>query len=267
MQIEGKVYCLFEQSGAFKNAFKAIGIDAEDYDIENRFGETDHVIDLFKEIDTCWSSLVNKSSKVQVTQVYRKTIFEKMDPEKDFIIAFYPCTYFCTMSLFYMYQTCTNYRKLTEEEKTIKVLERAQTRLEYYERLIKFVDICKRLKIRMVFENPWTMPNYLKDNFLKNPDYVDQNRMLLGDDFRKPTGYWFWNCAPECTFVPDVLSKRIEERKIVREKHGIDRSLINPMYARNFIRYILGVGNDEYDKELWEGEGYLFDPVNHEVVN
>lgn len=45
-----KVYCLFEQSGTFKNEFKKLGIDAEDYDILNDFGETDHVIDLFKEI-------------------------------------------------------------------------------------------------------------------------------------------------------------------------------------------------------------------------
>ena len=45
-----KVHCLFEQSGTFKNQFKALGIDAEDYDINNDFDETDHVIDLFAEI-------------------------------------------------------------------------------------------------------------------------------------------------------------------------------------------------------------------------
>lgn len=45
-----KVHCLFEQSGTFKNEFKKLGVDAEDYDILNDFGETDHVIDLFKEI-------------------------------------------------------------------------------------------------------------------------------------------------------------------------------------------------------------------------
>jgi hypothetical protein len=46
-----KVHCLFEQSGTFKNAFKKYGIEAYDYDIQNEFGETDHVIDLFKEIE------------------------------------------------------------------------------------------------------------------------------------------------------------------------------------------------------------------------
>lgn len=45
-----KVHCLFEQSGTFKNEFKKLGIDAEDYDILNEFGETDHVCDLFAEI-------------------------------------------------------------------------------------------------------------------------------------------------------------------------------------------------------------------------
>lgn len=46
-----KVHCLFEQSGTFKNEFIKLGILAEDYDIQNEFGETNHVIDLFSEIE------------------------------------------------------------------------------------------------------------------------------------------------------------------------------------------------------------------------
>ena len=45
-----KVYCLFEQSGTFKNEFIRLGIPAEDFDILNEFGQTDHIVDLFKEI-------------------------------------------------------------------------------------------------------------------------------------------------------------------------------------------------------------------------
>lgn len=45
-----KVHCLFEQSGTFKNEFIKLGIPAEDYDIQNEFEQTDHVIDLFSEI-------------------------------------------------------------------------------------------------------------------------------------------------------------------------------------------------------------------------
>ena len=50
MEIKGKVHCFFEQSGTFKNEFIKLGIPAEDYDIQNNFGETDHVMDLFDEI-------------------------------------------------------------------------------------------------------------------------------------------------------------------------------------------------------------------------
>ena len=46
-----KAYCLFEQSGTFKNEFKKLGIEAYDYDILNDYGETDYQIDLFAEIE------------------------------------------------------------------------------------------------------------------------------------------------------------------------------------------------------------------------
>lgn len=54
MEIKGKVHCFFEQSGTFKNEFIKLGIPAEDYDIQNNFDETDHVIDLFAEIETAY---------------------------------------------------------------------------------------------------------------------------------------------------------------------------------------------------------------------
>lgn len=54
MNIKGKVHCFFEQSGTFKNEFRKLGYKAEDYDIQNQFNETDNVVDLFKEIETCY---------------------------------------------------------------------------------------------------------------------------------------------------------------------------------------------------------------------
>lgn len=53
-------YCLFEQSGTFKNAFKELGIEAYDYDIRDDFGQTDYKIDLFDEIQKAyegWESI------------------------------------------------------------------------------------------------------------------------------------------------------------------------------------------------------------------
>ena len=65
MTIEGKVHCFFEQSGTFKNEFKKLGYEAEDYDIQNNFGETDHVIDLFGEIDKAYDNLTRQDKTRQ----------------------------------------------------------------------------------------------------------------------------------------------------------------------------------------------------------
>ena len=54
MQISGKVHCFFEQSGTFKNEFIRLGISAEDYDIQNNFGQTDNVVDLFENIQKAY---------------------------------------------------------------------------------------------------------------------------------------------------------------------------------------------------------------------
>lgn len=54
MEITGKVHCLFEQSGTFKNEFIKLGIPAEDYDIQNNFGETDNVVDIFEHIENAY---------------------------------------------------------------------------------------------------------------------------------------------------------------------------------------------------------------------
>lgn len=86
MEIKGKVHCFFEQSGTFKNEFKKLGYQAEDYDIQNNFGETDHVMDLFAEIDRAYDNLQNKTE-------HFVTVFDTMSDD-DLIIAFYPCFYF-----------------------------------------------------------------------------------------------------------------------------------------------------------------------------
>lgn len=54
MVINGKVHCFFEQSGTFKNEFIKLGYEAEDYDIQNEFNETNNVADLFNEIEECY---------------------------------------------------------------------------------------------------------------------------------------------------------------------------------------------------------------------
>ena len=67
MEIKGKVHCFFEQSGTFKNEFIKLGIPAEDYDIQNEFGETDNVIDMFNEIETEYDNLQATGNRQQAT--------------------------------------------------------------------------------------------------------------------------------------------------------------------------------------------------------
>ena len=127
MEIEGKVHCFFEQSGTFKNEFIKLGYEAEDYDIQNNFGETDHVMDLFAEIDNAYDG--------------KPSLFDSVTPD-DLIVAFYPCIYFCATSQMAFSLGCTNYRCLTEREKFETIIQRAEDRKEFYERLIRFVCVC-----------------------------------------------------------------------------------------------------------------------------
>lgn len=231
MEIKGKVHCFFEQSGTFKNEFIKLGIPAEDYDIQNNFGETDHIADLFKAIDDAYDG--------------KPSLFDNIDKENDLIVAFYPCIYFCAMSQMAFYLSYTNYRKLNDDEKINKILERSANREEFYTRLIKFCAVCLRKGIRMILENPWSEQTYLKANFIKVPDVVDMDRTLRGDFFKKPTAYWYWNCEPTTGLS---YQKNKETKTIISTKGsgqaGLcseERSMISPDYARNFIcDFILG---------------------------
>lgn len=230
MEIKGRVHCFFEQSGTFKNEFKKLGYESFDYDIQNNFGQTDYIMDLFYQID----------------ESYRggQSVFDEIKSD-DLIVAFYPCIYFCAMSQTAFYLSNINYRGLTVEQKIQKILERSDNRKEYYDRLIKFVAVCLRKNIRMIFENPWAEQTYLKSNFLKVPDVVDMDRMKRGDYMKKPTAYWFWNCEP--TFGYSFQNDK-EQKIINKMKGGIragicseERSMISSDYARNFIcDFILG---------------------------
>lgn len=146
MEIKGKVHCFFEQSGTFKNEFCKLGYAAEDYDIQNEFGQTDHVIDLFAEIDKSYQG--------------GASVFDNITPS-DLIIAFFPCIYFCQDSMIAMTAYYFNYRCLTFKDMADKILKRSEDREYFYKLLIKLFSIVKMRDLRMIVENPWTQPHYL----------------------------------------------------------------------------------------------------------
>jgi hypothetical protein len=232
MEINGKVHCFFEQSGTFKNEFIKLGIPAEDYDIQNNFGETDHTDDLFKAIEDAYDG--------------KPSLFDRIrGGQEDLIIAFFPCIYFSCLSQMGIYWGCTNYRKLSYKERTDEILKRVANREHFFGLAAKMLCVAQERGIRLIMENPWSQQTYLKANFILPPTMIDNNRRLRGDYFTKPTAYWFINCEPTHGFSEqcDKKSIRILDCKAGKEA-GVcseERSMISPDYARNFIcDFILG---------------------------
>ena len=132
-------HCLFEQSGTFKNEFKKLSYEAYDYDIQNEFGETDYVIDLFSEISGAYDG--------------RPSIFDKIETD-DLILAFFPCTYFSDQGSRHLCCTAYQYKNYTVEQKCEVAMKRHRKLSLFYEILNKLVIVCQRKKLRLVIENP-----------------------------------------------------------------------------------------------------------------
>ena len=241
MKITGKAHCLFEQSGTFKNEFIKLGIPAEDYDIQNNFNQTDHVVDIFADIEKAYDTLTRQDKTRQ-----DKTLFDEIDPCQDLVLAFFPCIYFETMSCMYFSCDTLNNQHKPTYERIADAIDRLEKRTYFHELLYKLCYIATRKNIRLVIENPATTPNYLlyTQNFFK-PTIIDKNRMERGDYFKKPTAYWCFNFTPTQGFT----HQNDKEQKIINDcksapKAGLcseERSLISSDYARNFIcDFILG---------------------------
>ena len=230
MTIEGKVHCFFEQSGTFKREFIKLGIPAEDYDIQDNFGETDHNMDLFAEIEKAYGG--------------GRSIFDTITPD-DLIMAFFPCIYFSAVSQMNMSFTAKNNRNLGPKERADRVLERSANRERFFRLLVQLVSVAEQKGLRLVIENPWSEQTFLKANFVYPPTFVDADRSLRGDYYKKPTAYWFINCERT---TGETLQRPKEIKSIINiapnRMPGIcneERSMISPDYARNFIcDFILG---------------------------
>jgi hypothetical protein len=230
MEIKGKIHCFFEQSGTFKNEFKKLGYDALDYDIQNSFGETDYVVDFFNEIENGYD---NKPS-----------MFDNITSD-DLVMAFFPCIYFCCLSQVAFSWGYRNYKKLSYKERTEEILKRSKNREKFYSLAIKMLAIAKDRGIRLIMENPFSEQTYLRANFVISPTFIDKDRSIRGDFYKKPTAYYYINCEPTngMSFQKDKVLKRIVDQRQGRGG-GLcseERSMISPDYARNFIYdFIIG---------------------------
>ena len=240
MEIKGKVHCFFEQSGTFKNEFIKLGIPAEDYDIQDHFGQTDHKIDLFNEIETAYRG--------------GQSVFDSISKD-DLIMAFFPCVYFSDMSQ--ILHTWGAYPKYDCKKATDIILSRSNNRHRFYQLCIKMLAIAKTRGLRMIMENPWGTQSFLRNDFVTPPAFVDRDRSLRGDYFSKPTAYWYINCEPTIGLTIQKLHKpkRVKKDAKPSGKAGQcseERSMISPDYARNFIcDFILGKEQEYTIKTLF----------------
>ena len=240
MKINGKVHCFFEQSGTFKNEFIKLGIPAEDYDIQNNFGQTDHVMDLFKAIEDAYDG--------------KPSVFDAVTKD-DLIIAFFPCIYFSSLSQMQMSLTEVNKRNMPIEARYEAVIERSRNRQRFLELLIMLMGTCEIRGLRLIVENPWAMQTYLKTGFIKQPSLIDNDRTKRGDYFQKPTAFWFINCEPThgLTYQKDKEVVRVRDAKPA-PRAGLcseERSMISNDYARNFIcDFILGGGQTAVPQQV-----------------
>lgn len=233
MEINGRVHCFFEQSGTFKQEFIKLGIPAEDYDIQNNFGQTDHEIDLFAEIERAYEGGVS--------------LFDTITKD-DLIMAFFPCIEFSCVAQMWFSLGQRDYKTWPYKKRIDYMLEKNRRRTYMYDLFMKFSGVCLDRGLRMIMENPWSEQTYLKQNvILKNPSLIDRDRTKRGDWMKKPTAYWYWNCEPTngTSYQQTPADKQRRHMEMRKAPHaGLcseERSTISPDYARNFIcDFILG---------------------------
>lgn len=213
------VFCLFEQSGTFKNAFKKIGHKAYDLDIV-KTEHTNYVLDLFEEINNA------KNKKT-------KTIFDLIKTD-DLIIAFFPCTYFSDQA-----QLCSRgdnfgQKKWTQKEKLEYSIDLMDKRAFFYKTLCNLCMIALERNIKLIIENPTGNCGFLKQYFPIKSRVIIKDRSLYGDNHKKSTQFFFVNCEP-AFHLEKVYKKNENEIKIIEKEKGFERSKITEDFADIFI--------------------------------
>ena len=235
-----KAHCLFEQSGTFKNEFIKLGVDAEDYDIQNEFGQTDHVIDLF--------------SHIRGGYIGEPSLFDVVKKD-DLIMAFFPCTRF-EAKVPLLFRGEAPQQKNWDMGKKLKYSMKLHKELsELYELISMLAYVCYERGLQAIIENPYTAPHYLTTYWCVKPAIIDKDRTERGDYYKKPTQYFFINREPRKNFIwePQIvrdvftIDRPEEAKKVFGDiNRQTIRSMIAPEYANRFIReFILDVEEEK----------------------
>lgn len=208
------IYCLFEQSGTFKNEFIKAGYDAIDIDIENQFSCTDLQIDLFKAINKLPNGVLSDITS------------------DDMIIAFFPCTWFCDNNMLLFSGKAYQMRDWTQQQKAEYIHKRRKERIYAFTTLQKLIRHCKKYHIPLIVENP--VSHYLIKVLGKYT--IAHRRDRYGDKYQKRTMYYCYNCTINESKLK-LYNNKVTGNKIQKVR-GIERSMISAEYAANLIQAI-----------------------------
>jgi hypothetical protein len=203
------IYCLFEQSGTFKNVFLSKGLNAVDIDISNEFNQTDIIANIFDMLD---NGFIN-------------------DLKDDKIIAFFPCTFFSDYNKLFISGKSNCFRSMNKEQIKNYIINRRITRYKYKNKLYQLIRQCNKKHIPLIIENPvsLTIQQYLGMPTIKHA------RNKYGDYYKKPTVYYCYNCTinnNKLIVYNDVIMQRVEKNR------GIKRSIMSEKYVENIINAI-----------------------------
>jgi len=243
MKIE-RVHCLFEQSGTFKNEFKKLGIPAEDYDILNDFGETDHIVDLFGQIRGGYNG--------------EPSIFDEISKD-DLIMAFFPCTRFEDQILLGFRGELYQFKNWEDEKKLEYDLNLHSELHELYELVTQLAIVAIRKGLQIIIENPYTEQHYLTRYWALKPALIDRDRRQRGDYYKKPTQYFFLNREPNHNFIMEPMIYHEgwspvefahKNTSVANANRQVARSMISKDYANRFIREFILDGETTKTDEI-----------------
>lgn len=216
-------HLLFEQSATFANEFRKLGYEAQCYDIQNEYGKTDNICDLFQAIELAYES--------------KPSILDRIGGG-EIVMAFFPCTQFETQKTLWFRGENYGQKDWSEQQNLEYAMQLHETLHEYYKLISKLVLIAIKRGWHLVIENPYSEDHYLKRYFPIKAKLIDKDRTRDGDYFKKPTQYWFVGFEPQCNLVLEPL-EQVRKKCIVSIGKGKERSEIHPQYARRFIKQYL----------------------------
>lgn len=200
-----------------------MGIEAYDYDILNDYGQTDHQVDLFNEIEKGYKG--------------EPSIFDGFKPS-DVIMAFFPCTRFESQILLSFWGVQNQDKGMSDVEKLKRCLRLHDELHMNYQLITKLAVIILERNLRMIIENPAGEQHYLTRYWCLKPQVVDKDRQRNGDTYKKPTQFWFIGFEPKWNIIFEPL-EYVKPKVWDGWKTAKERSEIHPQYANRFIRQFI----------------------------